>query len=372
MPKVKLCTSSFLFNTIQSYPDRFLVLDTRSAMSYQEKSLPYSLNLDRKEIKKQLDTLSLDKEKQETPTGDTTNTQLNFTTLQTLASPDWKTKLQNCKRCFCIIIFNNQDSISKCFKQANNPNKLISNHFVKESFHLQGAIDSCRDNDDIDADNDEDLDSIRFGMEIYNIFAEEKVRELYILIDGADKLFNTYPFLERKFKDNVKIPPPNIKYPNDILDGRLYLGDGQQGTNSTVVQQLKITHIVNCTLEINHEGESGVKYLKLPVKDEDDTFLAKYFNEAYDFIAEALSDENKVVLVHCALGKSRSASIVIMFLMKMFDCSYSDAHDYVKERRSLIKPNYGFVSQLEDFEKRHYKFKEEDLSTFSMQSICLV
>jgi protein-tyrosine phosphatase len=58
-----------------------------------------------------------------------------------------------------------------------------------------------------------------------------------------------------------------------------------------------------------------------------------------------------VVYVHCAAGVSRSASVVIAFLMKEFKMKFQEAFDFVKERRPQIMPNSNFRSQLEIFEK---------------------
>lgn len=59
-----------------------------------------------------------------------------------------------------------------------------------------------------------------------------------------------------------------------------------------------------------------------------------------------------VVLVHCAMGVSRSASSVIMYIMKKFGISYDNALRYVQKRRVKVDPNSGFEKQLLDFEKQ--------------------
>lgn len=68
--------------------------------------------------------------------------------------------------------------------------------------------------------------------------------------------------------------------------------------------------------------------------------------------------KNKI-LVHCAMGKSRSATIVTMYIMKKFMLPYKLAVDMVKERREKIQINSGFVSQLQDFETDGFKFPTE-------------
>jgi protein-tyrosine phosphatase len=59
---------------------------------------------------------------------------------------------------------------------------------------------------------------------------------------------------------------------------------------------------------------------------------------------------NEAVLVFCALGVSRSASIVIAYIMKKYNKNYEDAIDIVQKKRSIIEPNQGFIKQLINFE----------------------
>lgn len=42
------------------------------------------------------------------------------------------------------------------------------------------------------------------------------------------------------------------------------------------------------------------------------------------------------------MGVSRSASIVIAFLMKEFGMSYKEAHLYAKSKREVVNPNASF------------------------------
>lgn len=48
------------------------------------------------------------------------------------------------------------------------------------------------------------------------------------------------------------------------------------------------------------------------------------------------------VLVHCAAGVSRSASIVIAYLMRNNGMNYTEAYALVKNKRFVICPNHGF------------------------------
>ncbi len=56
-----------------------------------------------------------------------------------------------------------------------------------------------------------------------------------------------------------------------------------------------------------------------------------------------------VVLVHCNAGVSRSASVVIGFLMSQEKMSFDEAFSAVKTARPHIQPNPGFMSQLKKY-----------------------
>ncbi|KAL3831706.1 hypothetical protein ACJMK2_023425 [Sinanodonta woodiana] len=58
------------------------------------------------------------------------------------------------------------------------------------------------------------------------------------------------------------------------------------------------------------------------------------------------------VLVHCNAGVSRSATIVIAYLMQFREMKYQEAFNYLKEKRPAICPNEGFRTQLLQFEKQ--------------------
>ena len=56
-------------------------------------------------------------------------------------------------------------------------------------------------------------------------------------------------------------------------------------------------------------------------------------------------------MVHCAAGSSRSATIVIAYIMWSKKMPYKEAFEFVKSKRSVVSPNLSFKNQLELFEK---------------------
>lgn len=60
---------------------------------------------------------------------------------------------------------------------------------------------------------------------------------------------------------------------------------------------------------------------------------------------------NRNVLVHCHAGVSRSATIVIAYLMAKYNMFANEAIDFLKSKRECIQPNDRFMQNLKDFQK---------------------
>jgi hypothetical protein len=69
--------------------------------------------------------------------------------------------------------------------------------------------------------------------------------------------------------------------------------------------------------------------------------------------------DNQRILVHCVMGKSRSVSFVLAYLMQMKDMHLRTAFEYVYARRNVIKPNRGFMQTLIAYEKQLYPTLEK-------------
>ncbi|CAJ0946549.1 unnamed protein product [Ranitomeya imitator] len=84
----------------------------------------------------------------------------------------------------------------------------------------------------------------------------------------------------------------------------------------------------------------GVEAADLPSFD-----LSQFFYPAAEFIHMALNKSNNKVLVHCAMGRSRSASLVLAYLMIYEKMTVVDAITQVLKHRCIL-PNRGFLKQL--------------------------
>lgn len=128
----------------------------------------------------------------------------------------------------------------------------------------------------------------------------------------------------------------------------LYLGSVGAAYNLQVLKNLQISCILTVCECLPPKFPNDFEYKVISVTDEPSTRLNNYFQEATDFIKKAI-EEGKNVLVHCFAGVSRSATIVIAYLMRFHKMEYNTALSHVKSRRPWINPNYGFQGQLRRF-----------------------
>lgn len=120
------------------------------------------------------------------------------------------------------------------------------------------------------------------------------------------------------------------------------------------VEEMKkagITHIINTVLAIDPAYPKEFKYLNIDTRDSVNEDLKQYFDESYEFIEDAVNNGGNVI-VHCAMGISRSSTIVIAYLIRKERISYERAYEMVKEKRNIIEPNEGFKLQLREYAVR--------------------
>ncbi|XP_076928949.1 dual specificity protein phosphatase 1-like [Bidens hawaiensis] len=138
------------------------------------------------------------------------------------------------------------------------------------------------------------------------------------------------------------------KVPSKIEEG-LYLGSVGAANNKTLLKSLNITHILTVASSIPPAHPNDFTYKVVDVHDREEVDIAQFFDDCFGFINEAKRTGG--VLVHCFVGKSRSVSIVVAYLMKKHGMSFPEAMKLVKSKRPVAAPNSGFVLQLKNYEK---------------------
>jgi hypothetical protein len=138
--------------------------------------------------------------------------------------------------------------------------------------------------------------------------------------------------------------------PNCVLPGQLYLGSQYSACHLETLRKLNISAVLVCGNSLPRffmeRPDSSIEYHKLPIHDSVDQPLLPYIHSAIQFLETNILVHNKGVLVHCAAGVSRSASMVIAYLMKRQRWDYDTARQFVWEKRPIINPNPRFEKEL--------------------------
>jgi dual specificity phosphatase 12 len=101
---------------------------------------------------------------------------------------------------------------------------------------------------------------------------------------------------------------------NKISEG-LFLGDHVAASNKFILQRAGVTHILQVASGMYPKFPGKYIYKTVNIDDIPSANLKQHFAACHRFIEAALA-AGGVVLVHCWAGVSRSATIVISFLMQ--------------------------------------------------------
>jgi atypical dual specificity phosphatase len=138
-----------------------------------------------------------------------------------------------------------------------------------------------------------------------------------------------------------------------IVDG-LYLSNLAASNDARLLKENKITCVISILNQ--HKTEQDIqKYRRLDIKhfefylpDVPDAPIFLLFDNLEKIIRSEIQSGGRV-LVHCRAGVSRSATIVIMYLMRDKKISFDEAIRTVRQKRPIVNPNIGFRNQLLKF-----------------------
>ena len=140
-------------------------------------------------------------------------------------------------------------------------------------------------------------------------------------------------------------------HPSKVFDW-LYLGTFTNACDIEELKRMNIKYILNCAIECkNTTLPKDIKELHLKIRDNINFDIIPFFKQSNDFINQVRGAGGKI-LIHCKLGISRSAAIVIAYLIKYYGFNFNSALKFIKKQRERINPNAGFIEQLKQYEKK--------------------
>ena len=140
-------------------------------------------------------------------------------------------------------------------------------------------------------------------------------------------------------------------HPSKIFNW-LYLGSFRNACNIKDLKDLKINYILNCAVECENKNlPADINCYHAKINDSPYFQLHTFFDKTNFFINKAkMSGGN--ILIHCQLGISRSTSCLIAYMIKYLGYTTLTALQYIKKKRPIVMPNFGFIQQLKNYENK--------------------
>lgn len=137
-----------------------------------------------------------------------------------------------------------------------------------------------------------------------------------------------------------------------VNPGKLYIGGlAALYKEPDPLKENGVTHVLSVLdFDIGDTKQlDGLRHLHIRLDDHPEENLIKHFERTNEFIDQALQGGGGV-FVHCAMGVSRSATVVCAYLMWKFGKSRDEALQWLREGRKRCMPNVGFWDQLGCYE----------------------
>ena len=142
--------------------------------------------------------------------------------------------------------------------------------------------------------------------------------------------------------------------PSQLLN-HVYIGSQSNAESLRLLQQLGITHVLNCAgfkgprtvYGSPYEG-LGIDYYEFQAEDTDRYDMLRHFPEAFSYL-DLVKRRGGVALVHCALGINRSGAVCLGYLMHDARMNLLQATRLLKNKRRIVLANKAFQRQLVRF-----------------------
>jgi hypothetical protein len=146
--------------------------------------------------------------------------------------------------------------------------------------------------------------------------------------------------------------------PTHIIDN-IYLGSAHNAASLCTLRQHNIKVIVNVSKELRKYFIDQFQYQQYEIYDNNKTEMNKdFFEKGYRFIKEEQEKlrihSNKLnkkswkgnILIHCFMGKSRSASLMAYYVMRSKGLSQTEALKFIKSKRLHVNPTWRLMKDL--------------------------
>ena len=182
----------------------------------------------------------------------------------------------------------------------------------------------------------------------------------YMEDDDADE-YDADDNEDKEEDDDKAVNPWNDMdaiYKHPIGKGTIFVGNKIASENLTLLKQLKVTRVINCTfdnLNVPNFHEKHFKYYNFAIRNWNkyitsaNSKILEFIYPVFRFIDPAI-EKGENVLIHCFSGSHRSGTLAIASLMYYENLDVATAISKAKTLRPIINPTGNLKKFLYKFE----------------------
>jgi len=152
----------------------------------------------------------------------------------------------------------------------------------------------------------------------------------------------------------------DTKFTASQITDQIYIGNLSSIMNLDKMKENKFTHVLSIMNGGYEVYPDNFTYKVIHINDDPWVDIDKYFDECIEYISTCIKRNENKLIVHCHQGISRSATVVIAYLLWKKNNTEKILQDnvmievtnmiqFVKDRRNIVNPNVGFVNALVNY-----------------------
>ena len=128
----------------------------------------------------------------------------------------------------------------------------------------------------------------------------------------------------------------NLSNDYDLIIPHIYIGNSNSSLNKNFIEKKNIKLIVNCTKDLKFIKSENLEKVRIPIDDNrifKNNDILKYLdvlNTIHDY-----REKKENILIHCRVGSQRSATIILLYLIKKLNYSYNEGYNILKIKRPI-------------------------------------
>ncbi len=126
----------------------------------------------------------------------------------------------------------------------------------------------------------------------------------------------------------------NISNNYDLITNNIFIGNRESSMDDYFLKKNDIKLIINCTKNLEFNNNFRGEKIRIPI---DDNRIFKNYDilDYLDVLDIIDKYKNKNILIHCQAGSQRSATIILLYMIKKLNVPYQIAKEIIIQKRPI-------------------------------------